>query len=95
MTTVGVVNRPLYYIVKYHASGDTLTVWQMDGDHLATAIEKGSLKGFVSKLYLGKVACLTDNPENLTKYVADANDAKLFPAALRVIYKRQAHTGLR
>lgn len=70
-----------YFIYKYEINGDKLTVAGMDSDEKEKAIKAGNIKGVVEKgdMQDGKGVRITDTTENLAKFIASADQDKLFP----------------
>jgi hypothetical protein len=64
-----------YFIYKYEISGDKLTMAGMDSDRKEEAIKAGKIKGTLEE----HNKRITDTTENLAKFIASADQEKLFP----------------
>jgi hypothetical protein len=64
-----------YLLLRYHVTGDALSIQWIDGDAKKRAVEAGTIKGKVEKDQDGNArAMFTDTTENLAKFVAEAGD---------------------
>jgi hypothetical protein len=68
-----------YFIYKYEISGDKLTIAGMDSDQKEAAIKAGKIKGVIESKEGGGGKRFTDTTENLAKFIAAADQEKLFP----------------
>jgi len=64
-----------YFIYRYEIRGDKLIVAGLDSDQKKAAIQAGKIKGTVED----KNVRITDMTENLARFIAAADQEKLFP----------------
>jgi hypothetical protein len=69
-----------YLLAKYRVTGDRLEIWSGNYSRVGAAIDKGLVKGEVTREKDGKVktAKLTDTTENLAKFLQNGGDEALF-----------------
>ena len=73
-----------YWIYEYRLKGDKIQLLHMDGDQKKAAIEKGKLKGVVKE----NEVSFKDTTENLVKFIASPDAAKLFQAKDEQVLER-------
>ena len=65
-----------YFLAKYEVSGDKLMVAMMDPEQKKQAVKSGKIKGAIKD----NRRLITDTTENLARFIASADQEKLFPS---------------
>src|SRR6266568_2355990 len=74
------VKIPGYMVIKYRVVGDSLELWHGNYDRVASVIDKGLVKGEITREKNGsvKTAGLTDTTENLARFMQNGGDKLLY-----------------
>jgi len=78
-----------YFFLKYQVDGDQLSVWDMNNEATARAVEAGRLGGTVER-EAGRLksVVITDSSEKIAEFLADGGDEEVFLDAGKTIYER-------
>lgn len=77
-----------YVLVKYAIDHGLLTVWSLNKDVVADAINQGKVKGQAGSLLPFRLTSLHDSPDNLRRFVQEWEGKGLFREDNRMVFAR-------